>query len=141
MALHLLKLCVGAESAPDLAAHIDHRLAMSGATDYWHVTRMVPKRVDELMRGGSLYWVIRGSVQARQAITGIEPFTDEGGIGRCRIMLDRQLVLTRQQPKRPFQGWRYLKQEDAPADLGAFGEAGDGLPPELSIALQELGVI
>ena len=141
MALHLLKLCVGATSAEDLAAHIDHRLAISGSPAYWHVTRMVPKRGEELAAGGSLYWIIRGSVQARQSILGIEPFTDEEGIGRCKILLDRTLVLTRHQPKRPFQGWRYLKAEDAPADLREFGEAGDGLPPELATALQELGVI
>ncbi|MCE7027308.1 DUF1489 family protein [Jiella avicenniae] len=141
MALHLLKLCVGAVSAEDLAAHIDRRLALSGAPTYWHVTRMVPKRAEELSSGGSLYWIIRGSVQARQQILGIEPFTDEEGIGRCKILLDRNLVLTRHQPKRPFQGWRYLKGEDAPADLRAFDEAGDGLPPELASALQELGVI
>ena len=141
MALHLLKLCVGATSPEDLAAHIHHRLANSGSPAYWHVTRMVPKRGDELAAGGSLYWIIRGSVQARQSIVGIEPFTDEAGIGRCRILLDRALILTRHQPRRPFQGWRYLKDEDAPADLRAFDEPGDGLPPELSSALQELGVI
>ena len=140
MALHLLKLCVGADSVDDLAAFIEHRLATSGSATHWHVTRMVPKRIDELVDGGSLYWVIRGSVQARQAITGIEPFTDDTGIGRCRILLDPALVITRQQPKRPFQGWRYLKGEDAPGDVRTFGEAGDGLPPELSAALQELGV-
>ncbi|MBP0615429.1 DUF1489 family protein [Jiella mangrovi] len=141
MALNLLKLCVGADSPDDLAAFIANRLAMSGGTHHWHVTRMVPKRTDELLDGGSLYWVIRGSVQARQAITGIEPFTDDAGIGRCRIMLDPTLVLTRHQPKRPFQGWRYLRAEDAPSDVMIHGEAGDGLPPELSIALQELGVL
>lgn len=141
MALNLLKLCVGATSPEDLAGHIEHRLAVSGSATYWHVTRMVPKRADELVAGGSLYWIIRGSVQARQKILGIEPFTDEAGIGRCRILLDRELVLTRHQPKRPFQGWRYLKAEDVPADLRSFDEAGDGLPPELSVALQELGVI
>ena len=140
MSLNLLKLCVGADSVDDLAAFIAHRLEASGSPVHWHVTRMVPKRVNELVSGGSLYWVIRGSVQARQAIAGIEPFTDETGIGRCRILLNPELVLTRHQPKRPFQGWRYLKSEDAPTDVGSFGAPGDGLPAELSIALQELGV-
>ncbi|MBO0662226.1 DUF1489 domain-containing protein [Jiella sp. MQZ9-1] len=141
MALHLLKLCVGVDSVEDLAAHIAHRLAVSGAAVTWHITRMVPKRIDELIDGGSLYWVIRGQVQARQVIVGIEPFTDHEGIGRCRILLDPTLVTTRHQPKRPFQGWRYLKGADAPADRMQAEEGADDLPPDLSRVLEELGVI
>ncbi|MBO0905087.1 DUF1489 family protein [Jiella sonneratiae] len=140
MTLHLLKLCVGAESPEDLEGHVRHRLAASGETRYWHVTRMVPKRAEALTAGGSLYWIIRGAVQARQAIVGIEPFTDEEGIGRCRIRLDPSVVRTRHQPRRPFQGWRYLDVGDAPPDLSRSSDGEADLPPELSVALQELGV-
>ena len=94
----------------------------------------------ELLDGGSLYWVIKGNVQARQKLVGIEPFTDNEGIGRCRLVLDPVLVHTRWQPKRPFQGWRYLKDDDKPADLGD-DEGMEDLPPELRGELASLGLL
>ncbi len=102
---------------------------------------MVPTRGAEIVDGGSLYWVIKGNVQCRQRITEIRPFTDADGIGRCRLMLDRTVVRTEWQPRRAFQGWRYLKQEDAPADLGR-GRAGLAeMPPKLRAELAELGLL
>ncbi|MDA8870529.1 DUF1489 domain-containing protein [Rhizobiaceae bacterium] len=133
--LNLLKLSVGTESVDDLRSF--HRFRLKGGRGLFHITRMVPKRADELTAGGSIYWVIKGNVQARQAITAIEPFTDGQGIRRCRIMLGHDLVDTQWQPRRPFQGWRYLKPEDAPADL-ARGEA--AMPAELRAQLSELGL-
>ena len=83
---------------------------------------MWPKRGDELLAGGSLYWVFRGLVLARQRILGLEPRDGADGIGRCAIRLDPEVVRTAPQPRRPFQGWRYLRPEDAPRDLvGAAG--------------------
>ncbi|MAY62124.1 MAG: lysophospholipase [Rhizobiales bacterium] len=144
MALHLIKLCVGADSVEDLESWIAHRTDMQRAAGQplrqVHVTRMQPKRGDELLDGGSLYWVIKGNVQARQRLVGIEPFTDNEGIARCRLVLDPVLVHTRWQPKRPFQGWRYLKDEDKPADLGA-DEGVEELPPELRGELASLGLL
>ena len=144
MALHLIKLCVGADSVEDLEAWIAHRLDLRRAANepshHVHVTRMQPKRADELLSGGSLYWVIKGNVQARQKLVGIEPFTDNEGIGRCRLVLDPELVRTRWQPKRPFQGWRYLKDEDKPADLGDDDGIED-LPPDLRGELASLGLL
>ncbi len=122
MALNLLKLCVGSDSVEDLEEWIesclDQRRRNGELLEHWHTTRMVPTRGAEIVDGGSLYWVIKGNVQCRQRITEIRPFTDADGIGRCRLMLDRTVVRTEWQPRRAFQGWRYLKQEDAPADLG-----------------------
>lgn len=144
MALHLIKLCVGADSLEDLeswiARRVDLQCAAGQSTNQFHVTRMQPKRAEELLDGGSLYWVIKGNVQARQKLVGIEPFTDNEGIGRCRLVLDPVLVHTRWQPKRPFQGWRYLKDDDKPADLGD-DEGIEDLPPELRGELASLGLL
>lgn len=132
--IHLLKLCVGVESVGDLEAHI----AARGARQQVHVTRMWPKKSDELLDGGSLYWVIKGTILARQRITGFEPRRGEDGIERCAILLDPELVRTQPAPRRPFQGWRYLRAGDAPADLDASHR--EDLPPELAAELAAIGV-
>lgn len=143
MPLHLIKLCVGCDSVEDLTEWLDDlvkRRKKSGESpEYGHVTRMVPKRIPELLAGGSLYWVIKGTVQCRQKLIDIRPFVDKDGIGRCRIMMDTRLIRTEWQPRRPFQGWRYLEDADAPRDLKA-GRGGDDLPPALRAELAELGL-
>lgn len=145
MALNLIKLCVGCDSVEDLEAWIANRLAerrrAGDPVEHFHTTRMVPTRAAEIVDGGSLYWVVKGSVQCRQRITEIRPFVDGEGIGRCRIMLDPQVVRTEWQPRRAFQGWRYLKPSDAPADLGQ-DRAGQGeIPAQLRRQLAELGLL
>ncbi len=115
--------------------------AAGAAQEQFHTTRMVPTRAAEIVGGGSLYWVIKGSVQCRQAITEIRPFTDGEGIGRCHLVLDPVVVKTDWQPRRPFQGWRYLKPEDAPADLGKGRAELAELPPKLRRELAELGLL
>jgi hypothetical protein len=142
MTLHLIKLCVGCDSIEDLAEWIDFRLAEARKAgrppEHFHVTRMVPKRVAELLDGGSLYWVIKGSVQVRQRLLDIRRFVDDDGIGRCRLVLEPKVQATEWQPRRPFQGWRYLESKDAPADLKA--DRGDDLPQALRVELAELGL-
>ncbi|TPW31199.1 DUF1489 family protein [Pararhizobium mangrovi] len=140
MALNLLKLCVGVETVEDLEASIARRIAGNGTHRPFHTTRMVPRRAEELLEGGSLYWVIRGNVQARQRLEAIDPFTDAEGISRCRLVLDPALQRTRWQPRRPFQGWRYLAAKDAPPDLGADDDMA-GLPGELQRELADLGLL
>ena len=76
---------------------------------------MVPKRADELIDGGSLYWVIRGEIMCRQRIRDVRPFGDKDGIGRCALVLDPKVVLVAPRPYRAFQGWRYLAGEGRPA--------------------------
>ena len=143
MPLNLIKLCVGCESVEDLAEWIAERSKKQRAAgkrpEHFHITRMVPKRIDELTNGGSLYWVIKGTVQVRQKIRDVQPFVDAEGIGRCRIILDPKLVRTEWQPKRPFQGWRYLDPKDAPRDL-VKGAKSDDLPPALMAELAGLGL-
>ena len=142
MSLNILKLCVGAESLDDLQFWSKQRLADMAANQeemqLYHTTRMVPKRVDELLDGGSLYWVIKGQIQARQKLVDIRPFVDGEGIRRCKLMLDNEVVPTQWHPKRAFQGWRYLKMDEAPSDLGK-SEA--GLPVHLRSELAELGLL
>jgi hypothetical protein len=144
MALHLIKLCVGCESIDDLAEWIERKLAEKRKAgikpEQFHTTRMVPKRIAELLDGGSLYWVIKGNVQVRQRLLDVRPFTDNEGIGRCRLVMEPKLQATEWQPKRPFQGWRYLEPKDAPPDLesGGFAEGGS---IEIAEELARLGLI
>lgn len=142
MALHLLKLCVGASSVADMEDWVARRAeanvkAGRGAVTQ-HTTRMFPKRREALLDGGSLYWVIRGVVLIRQRIVDLCAVTGADGIDRCEIVLDRTLHPTRAQPRRAFQGWRYLTAEDAPADLDRKSA---GALPELRAKLAELGLL
>ena len=144
MPIHLVKLCVGATSVEDLQQWIAFRLAEkrrnNQPAEQCHTTRMMPKRMEQLLDGGSLYWVIKGNVQVRQVLLDIRPFTDDQGIRRCDLVLKPELVLTHWQPRRAFQGWRYLKAEDAPSDLGKMG-AVNALPPALRVELADLGLL
>jgi len=119
--MHLIKLCVGIDSADELIAWQAHRLETmrrSGApAELVHRTRQMPKRRDKVLAGGSLYWVIKGVIQLRQGILDLRAETDAEGRPLCGILLTPALVVTRPQARRPFQGWRYLPPEDAPPDL------------------------
>jgi hypothetical protein len=145
MALNLIKLCVGCESVEDLeawiAADLEESRRLGKQVEDYHTTRMTPTRGAELLDGGSLYWVIKGNVQCRQRLLEIRPFTDGEGISRCRLILDPVVTRTEWQPRRAFQGWRYLKHADAPADLGAGGSALMEMPPKLRRELAELGLL
>jgi len=145
MSLNLIKLCVGCDSVEDLEEWIAFRLAerrrAGEPAEQWHTTRMVPTRVSELTDEGSLYWVIKGNVQCRQRLLEIRPFVDNEGISRCHLVLEPIVVRTGWQPRRAFQGWRYLKPEDAPADLGKRAKAVMEMPPKLRQELAELGLL
>ncbi|MGR3290250.1 MAG: DUF1489 family protein [Paracoccaceae bacterium] len=135
--INLVKLCVGVESIADLASHIDARQS----TETRHVTRMWPKRQIELLAGGSLYWVIKGSVLARQRIVALDEVIGQDGIRRCGIRMDATLIRTQSAPKRPFQGWRYLTPENAPPDLPELRANDTAIPNDLNRALAEIGVL
>jgi hypothetical protein len=145
MPLHLLKLCVGADSIRDLESWIAERLAgmrERGETpERFHTTRMVPKRAAELLDGGSLYWVIRGQIAARETLVVIRPFTDGEGIHRCKLMLDSKVVPVMPRPYRAFQGWRYLAAQEAPADFGSSAAEIADMPETLRRELRELGLL
>lgn len=145
MALHLLKLCVGADSLEDLRDWVSQRSLIAIAAGLEphsiHTTRMVPKRLQDLLDGGSLYWVIKGQVQARQKLLDIRTFIDEAGITRCDLVLGPEVIETALQPKRPFQGWRYLTADDAPRDVTTLGEGVADLPSDLKKELMQLGLL
>lgn len=140
MALHILKLCVGCESVEDLADWQAERARLLPDGLPRHVTRMWPKRGDEVLDGGSIYWVIKGTVLVRQRILRLDPVEGEDGVTRCAFVLDPELVRTEPAPRRPFQGWRYLAPADAPRDLAPARAGDDALPPDLAEALAELGL-
>ena len=138
MPLHLVKLCVGCRDIAHLGAFQKARLEATGRNA--HVTRMVPRRAKEILDGGSLYWVINGMITVRQRIVAIEPFVDDDGVKRCRLELDPELVPVRPVPRRPFQGWRYLEDADAPPDMDGL-EGDEDLPEEMRRDLGSLGLL
>lgn len=138
--VHLIKLCVGAEKVDDLIDWQASARAKGPDGLPRHVTRMWPKRSDEILNGGSIYWVFKGIVLARQRILRLDEVIGEDGIRRCGIVLNTQVHRTEAAPRRPFQGWRYLTPEDAPADLSSVTRREETLPPTLELALAEIGV-
>ena len=145
MALHLIKLCVGCDSIEELADWQTERLKQMKAEgqkpELFHRTFQMPKRRDELLDGGSLYWVIKGIVQVRQPLADILEGTREDGTPCCLLVLKDELIPVRPVPRRPFQGWRYLETKDAPRDLFEKGAPGQDIPAELKRELAELGLL
>jgi hypothetical protein len=131
MPLHLIKLCVGCDSVEDLeewvAEKLEEKRRAGVAVEHFHTTRMVPKRVNDLLDGGSLFWIIKGGVQCRQRLVDVRPFTDAEGIGRCRLILDPVVTRTEWQPRRP-------------GDLAGAGTA-EEMPLHLRRELAALGLL
>lgn len=143
MALNLIKLCVGADSVKDLEAWIKSRLKArkTKAREHIHTTRMMPKRVEELLDGGSLFWVIRGQVMCREKLIDVRSFVDKDGINRCRLVLQPKVILVAPRPYRAFQGWRYLAPNDAPPDLDRAAPGAAAMPETLRRELRDLGLL
>ena len=145
MSVHLIKLCVGIESVEHLCERQSFRLALAkaegGAYELFHRTRQMPRRRDELLNGGSLYWVIKGLILVRQKILDLRKVRCDDGINRCDIVFDSKLVVTRPYPRRAFQGWRYLSAEDAPEDFELEGTDIEALPDEMRTQLIEPGLL
>jgi hypothetical protein len=120
MPLHLLKLAVGVDDLDHLRRIRAARAAERGGA--WVYTRNHPRRAAEVLAGGSIYWIIRGQIRVRQRVTGFRGERDANGRRYCLIEVDERLVPTLSRAWRPFQGWRYLSPEDAPADRSESGE-------------------
>jgi hypothetical protein len=130
--LHLTKVAF----AIDHVDQLSERLAARHAAGEAMTTRYLPKRVAEL-DGGSLFWILKHRLVARSPILG---FGEAEG-GRAAIHLGPRLILVEARPKRAHQGWRYLEEADAPADLGGAGSGADELPPRLIGELVALGLL
>ena len=143
MTLHLIKLSVGTDSIADLADWQKRRAAerkkKGGPGDTMHITRMTPKRADELLAGGSIYWVIKGQIAVRQRLLELRAVA-RNGVPHCALVLDKALVPTERRFHRAFQGWRYLDPKDAPRDLKRRSKAA-ALPEALHAELTQLGLI
>jgi hypothetical protein len=143
MTVHLIKLCVGADSLEDLEQWQNQRLKEQKrarqAPELMHVTRHTPKRAEDVLAGGSLYWVIKGWLCARQALTELRPLT-RNGVPHCGLVLDKELVRIHPRPCRAFQGWRYLHTKDAPPDI-IKGKNDDDMPETLRRELAVLGLL
>ncbi len=139
MAIHLLRPAVGINDI----AHLESVMAARsepGSPPYVAVrTRNTPRRGDELCDGGSLYWIIKGQICARQQVLKTEKLEDENGRTFCRLRLDARVVLTVSQPRRAHQGWRYFEPADAPRDLREG--SGDTVPVEMAAELRALGLL
>ncbi|MDO9062089.1 MAG: DUF1489 domain-containing protein [Bradyrhizobium sp.] len=145
MPLHLIKLCVGCDSIKELKGWVAERMATANQKGlplhHIHVTRMTPKRGDEIVAGGSLYWVIRGEIAAREKIIAIEPFRDKDGIGRCRLVMQPKVIAVSPRPMRAFQGWRYFAPDAAPPDLGKAAASIAAMPEPMRRELRDLGLL
>jgi hypothetical protein len=145
MSLHLIKLCVGCDSIEELQGWIRERLRDKKKrglpVEHVHTTRMMPKRGDELLGGGSLYWVIRGDLACRQKLRDVRAIIDKEGVSRCELVLDPKVITVRPRPFRAFQGWRYLTIDDAPPDLDHAAPGAKSMPEPLRRELRELGLL
>lgn len=139
MTIHMRKLAARVEDIEELESIQARKLRDYGMvfTD----TRNTPKRKEELMDGGSLYWVIKGQFRVRQEIIGFEEEIDGEGRKYCLIMLKPGLVRTELKAQKPFQGWRYFEDKDIPRDIDERSSEGDQLPEDMQSELRELGLL
>src|ERR1700761_8138020 len=133
MSLHLIKLCVGCDSVRDLEDWIKEKLKAKRKNgekpERIHITRQFPKRAEELLDGGSLYWVIKGQIAGRQRLIELREVS-RNGVPHCGLVYDKALVPVRLRPRRAFQGWRYFEDKDVPPDI-ADVKGAKGLPEAL----------
>ena len=142
---NLVKLCVGITTINQLeqiqSMRREEYIKAGRAPVNIHITRNKPKRFKEIIDGGSLYWVIRRQIRVRQKIIRIEDIEDSEGRKKCCLVLDPDLIKTEHRAYRPFQGWRYLEQSDAPADLSADQNGESEMPSEMEEELRGLGLL
>ncbi len=130
MPLHLTKVAFGCRTVDALTKRV---AARTHGGEMRVVTRMRPKRMDELI-GGSIHWIVKHRLIGRQQILRFEDRKD----GRIDIILSGVLELIPPAPKRAHQGWRYLTEEEMPDDDG------DGLaelPARLYTQLAALALV
>jgi hypothetical protein len=144
MALHIVKLSLGAKSTESVRDRIKRYAATAGyegqSFEVAHTTRMMPTRAAEIVGQGSLYWVIKGHIAGRQIIRDIRQFVGDDGIKRCQLILGSEVIDVEPRPRKAFQGWRYLTDEEAPRDLG-MDTGAEEMPEEMRRELAGLGLL
>ena len=140
MTIHLKKLCVGANDVRDLFNRQEFIRQKNSETI--HITRMFPKKYQDLLNGGSIYWIFKGYMRARQNIIGVDRIIGDDKIKRCKILLSKEIMLTSPIKTRPFQGWRYLETKDTPKDDILYDpKSFDSSNEELISELSNLGLV
>jgi hypothetical protein len=128
MTIHLLKMAVGCDDLDDLAdRQAMRRKTVDGRPVVLGYTRRWPRRVDELLDGGSIYWIVKRAIRARQRVVDLVEAVDPDGTPYCQLQLEPEL--------------RYLTPADAPRDRGPAGQGEDELPPDLQAELRDLGLL
>ncbi len=147
MALHLLRTGVGIDSVRHIRERQRHyAIFLNDNSDervgFIH-TRFQPKKSNDILKtNGSVYWIIKGYIQCRQRIVGFEEDTEDDGKKFCRILLDPEVIRTESRRHRHIQGWRYLKENDAPKDMDTGIDDGiEDMPEHMIKELQKLGLI
>jgi hypothetical protein len=144
MTVHLIKLCVGAASLTDLAnwqaQRLEDKRRAGEKPELLHITRQTPKRAEEVLDGGSLYWVMSGFITARQQLLDLRP-VERDGVPHCALVYHPDLITVEPRPRRPFQGWRYFDPEDAPRDMGKWVAGSEDQSLYLQNELISLGLL
>lgn len=145
MPVNLLKTAAGLQEIDQLVARqADGHMRYKGKPATYAYTRYAPKRAEEIVEsGGSIYWILKGRIAARQKILGFQIVQEEGEKDWCQIIVDPQLYLTYAKPKRAIQGWRYLDEKDTPKDRGPYfaGLSENEPPPEMAEELRKAGLL
>jgi hypothetical protein len=142
MTIHLIKLSVGPDSLSDLERwqkqRLKERKSRGQTPELVHITRHMPRRAEEVLDNGSIYWVIKGFLCARQQLLELRPM-QYNGMKHCGLVYDREMIRVKPRPYRPFQGWRYFDPKEAPPDI--IKGKGDELPEEIQRELGALGLL
>lgn len=133
MPLNMTKIAFRSKSPATLRAWLESHKELGEAR---LTTRYLPKRHVEMV-GGSLYWIHAKKIVGRSPIIGFM----ENGEGRQWIRLEPRLIAVQTIPRRAHQGWRYLEEKDAPADLGEGAEGAEEMPAEMLGELSKLGLV
>lgn len=138
MTLHLIKLWVGHACADELRAYqrayLDEKTLRKEPLELTHITRNFPKRAAEILDGGSIYWVIGGTIIGRQRILELRTVMKDDRTF-CAIVYDHTFIPVITRPHRPFQGWRYFEHDLAPPD------AKDAHPHDFHHVMNELNLL
>lgn len=143
--VHLLRTAAGIKDLTELQAvqtHFRLRRHKSWGEVMVLTTRNTPKRAGELLDGGSVYWIVKNIIQARQPILDVETIKDQDGQRCCQILLDPKIIRVLPTAQRAVQGWRYLEKQKSPKDIGILRVSNDSEPPEdMAVELRNLGLL